>query len=145
MAGTHQSPRQRRRAVHVRVLIVSKPLQIRVLNPVGPDMKFRARQVATSAIATDAAHALRRHAEAMEASMAAPVRAAAMGGDMTAPRGTVRITASVIMGASVLPGNVNANAHTKVLKPSWKMRGGVISCARITAAMTIRIALGEAG
>ena len=55
-------------------------------------------------IATDAAHALRPHAEAMEASMAAPVRAAAMGGDMTAPRGTVRITASVIMGATVLPG-----------------------------------------
>ena len=104
MAGTHQSPRQRRRAVHVRVLIVSKPLQIRVLNLVGPDMKFRARQVTTSAIATDAAHALCPHAEAMEASMAALVRAAAMGGDMTAPRGTLRITASEIMGASVLPG-----------------------------------------
>ena len=54
-------------------------------------------------IATDAALALRPHAEAMEASMAAIVRAAAMGGDANAPRGTVRITASEIMGATVLP------------------------------------------
>lgn len=54
-------------------------------------------------IATDAAQALRPHAEAMEVSMAALVRAAAIGGDATTPRGTVRITASEIMGATVLP------------------------------------------
>lgn len=35
--------------------------------------------------------------------MAALVRAAAMGGDAATPRGTVRITASEIMGASILP------------------------------------------
>jgi DNA-binding transcriptional LysR family regulator len=55
-------------------------------------------------IATEAALALRPHAEAMEASMAALVRTASMSGDKTAPRGTVRITASEIMGATVLPG-----------------------------------------
>jgi DNA-binding transcriptional LysR family regulator len=54
-------------------------------------------------IATEAALALRPHAEAMEASMAALVRTASMSGDKTAPRGTVRITASEIMGATVLP------------------------------------------
>jgi DNA-binding transcriptional LysR family regulator len=54
-------------------------------------------------IATEAAITLRVHAEAMEAAMAALVRASEMGGDKMAPRGTVRITASEIMGFAVLP------------------------------------------
>jgi DNA-binding transcriptional LysR family regulator len=54
-------------------------------------------------IATEAARALRPHAEAMEATMAALLRTASMSGDKTAPRGTVRVTASEIMGATVLP------------------------------------------
>jgi DNA-binding transcriptional LysR family regulator len=55
-------------------------------------------------LATEAALTLQAHAEAMEAAMAALVRASELGGDRTAPRGTVRITASEIMGVSVLPG-----------------------------------------
>jgi DNA-binding transcriptional LysR family regulator len=55
-------------------------------------------------IATEAASALLLHAEAMEASMAALIRAAESGGDKAAPRGTVRITASEMMGTAVLPG-----------------------------------------
>jgi DNA-binding transcriptional LysR family regulator len=54
-------------------------------------------------IATEAANALLSHAEAMEASMAALIRAAESGGDETAPRGTVRITASEMIGTAVLP------------------------------------------
>jgi DNA-binding transcriptional LysR family regulator len=54
-------------------------------------------------IATEAATALTAHAEAMEAAMAALVRASELGGDKIAPRGTVRITSSEIMGVAVLP------------------------------------------
>jgi DNA-binding transcriptional LysR family regulator len=54
-------------------------------------------------IATEAANTLFLHAEAMEASMAALIRAAEAGGDKAAPRGTVRITASEMMGTAVLP------------------------------------------
>jgi DNA-binding transcriptional LysR family regulator len=54
-------------------------------------------------IPTEAARSLRAHAEAMEASMAALIRAAEAGGDAAAPRGTVRITASEVMGTAVLP------------------------------------------
>jgi DNA-binding transcriptional LysR family regulator len=54
-------------------------------------------------IATQAAIELQVHAEAMEAAMAALVRASELGGDKAAPRGTVRITASEIMGVAVLP------------------------------------------
>lgn len=58
---------------------------------------------ASGLIPTEAARSLQAHAEAMEASMAALIRAAEMGGDAEAPRGTVRITASEIMGTAVLP------------------------------------------
>jgi DNA-binding transcriptional LysR family regulator len=54
-------------------------------------------------IPTAAAVALQPHAEAMEGAMAALVRASESGGDKTAPRGTVRITSSEIMGSLVLP------------------------------------------
>ncbi|MBC8792005.1 MAG: LysR family transcriptional regulator [Tagaea sp. CACIAM 22H2] len=54
-------------------------------------------------IPTEAAHALQPHAEAMETAFAALRRAATFGGDGTAPRGTIRISASEIMGTFVLP------------------------------------------
>lgn len=54
-------------------------------------------------IPTEAAQALLPHAEAMEASMAALIRAGEMGGDAKAPRGTVRITASEAMGQYIVP------------------------------------------
>ncbi len=54
-------------------------------------------------IPTAAAVALQPHAEAMEGAMAALVRASESGGDKSAPRGTVRITSSEIMGSLVLP------------------------------------------
>ena len=54
-------------------------------------------------IPTDTARTLLAHAEAMEASMAALIRAAETGGDAAAPRGTVRITASEVMGTAILP------------------------------------------
>jgi DNA-binding transcriptional LysR family regulator len=52
---------------------------------------------------TPAAQELVGHAEAMESAFAALVRAASAGGDRTKPRGTVRISASEIMGTMVLP------------------------------------------
>ncbi len=57
---------------------------------------------------TDAALALLPHAEAMETAMAALVRAARLGGDDASPRGTIRITASEIMGTLVLPSILSA-------------------------------------
>jgi DNA-binding transcriptional LysR family regulator len=54
-------------------------------------------------IPTEAATTLQTHAETMEAAMAALMRASELGGDRTAPRGTVRITASEVMGVAVLP------------------------------------------
>jgi DNA-binding transcriptional LysR family regulator len=54
-------------------------------------------------VPTEAARALLVHAEGMEASMASLVRTASLGNDRTAPSGTVRISASEIMGQSVLP------------------------------------------
>jgi DNA-binding transcriptional LysR family regulator len=54
-------------------------------------------------IATEAAIGLQVHAEAMEAAMAALIRTSERGSNSAAPRGTVRITASEIMGVSVLP------------------------------------------
>lgn len=58
-------------------------------------------------VATQAAMALRSHAEAMEAAMAALVRTSERNSDHTAPCGTVRITASEIIGVSVLPAMLN--------------------------------------
>ncbi len=52
---------------------------------------------------TEAARALLPHAEAMETAFGALVRAAKAGGDAEKPRGTVRISASEIMGTFVLP------------------------------------------
>lgn len=52
---------------------------------------------------TDPAKSLVVHAEAMETAFASLVRAASQGGDITNPRGTVRITASDIMGTFALP------------------------------------------
>ena len=52
---------------------------------------------------TPAAQDLVKHAEAMESAFASLVRAASAGGDRTKPRGTVRISASEIMGTMVLP------------------------------------------
>ena len=54
-------------------------------------------------VPTEAARGLVTHAEAMEAALAALVRAASAGGDAAEPRGTVRIAASEIMGTFVLP------------------------------------------
>ncbi len=54
-------------------------------------------------LATPSALALQPHAEAMETSFAALKRTATLGGDNSAPRGTVRISASEIMGTFVLP------------------------------------------
>ncbi len=52
---------------------------------------------------TDAARSLLPHAEAMETAFAALKRAATLGQDVENPRGTVRISASEIMGTFVLP------------------------------------------
>jgi DNA-binding transcriptional LysR family regulator len=52
---------------------------------------------------TPAAQDLVKHAEAMESAFASLVRAASAGGDRTKPRGTVRISASEVMGTMVLP------------------------------------------
>jgi DNA-binding transcriptional LysR family regulator len=52
---------------------------------------------------TQTALALAPSAEAMEAALASLIRAAETGGDATAPKGTVRITASEVMGLAVLP------------------------------------------
>lgn len=52
---------------------------------------------------TEAARSLVPHAEAMESAFDALVRAASAGGDAAQPRGTVRISASEIMGTLVLP------------------------------------------
>ena len=52
---------------------------------------------------TQAALPLLPHAEAMETAFAALKRAATLGGDVESPRGTVRISASEIMGTFVLP------------------------------------------
>jgi DNA-binding transcriptional LysR family regulator len=54
-------------------------------------------------IPTDAARSLLPHAEAMESAFAALKRAASLGGDPDRPRGTVRISASEVMGTFVLP------------------------------------------
>ncbi len=54
-------------------------------------------------IPTDAARSLQPHAEAMESAFAALKRAATLGGDTERPRGTVRISASEVMGTFVLP------------------------------------------
>jgi DNA-binding transcriptional LysR family regulator len=54
-------------------------------------------------IPTEAAMGLIPHAEAMEAAMAALVRASEAGGDAAAPEGTVRIATSEIMGVAVVP------------------------------------------
>jgi DNA-binding transcriptional LysR family regulator len=54
-------------------------------------------------IPTEAAQSLVPHAEAMEGAMAALVRNASAGGDMASPRGTVRVTASEVMGTMALP------------------------------------------
>lgn len=54
-------------------------------------------------IPTEVAAGLVPHAEAMETAFAALVRAAAAGGDAAQPRGTVRISASEVMGTFVLP------------------------------------------
>lgn len=54
-------------------------------------------------IPTEAARSLMPAAEAMESAMASLIRAAEAGGDAAAPRGTVRITASEVMGLAVLP------------------------------------------
>jgi DNA-binding transcriptional LysR family regulator len=54
-------------------------------------------------IPTDAARSLQPHAEAMESAFAALKRAATLGGDADRPRGTVRISASEVMGTFVLP------------------------------------------
>lgn len=52
---------------------------------------------------TEQALALLAHAEAMEIAFAALVRAASAGGDAAQPQGTVRISASEVMGTFVLP------------------------------------------
>ncbi len=52
---------------------------------------------------TDAARSLQPHAEAMESAFAALKRAATLAGDTERPRGTVRISASEVMGTFVLP------------------------------------------
>ncbi len=52
----------------------------------------------TGLIPTQSSHELLVHAEAMETAMAAMVRASNSGGDGSSPEGTVRITASEIMG-----------------------------------------------
>lgn len=52
---------------------------------------------------TDAARSLLLHAETMEAAFAALKRAATLGGNVENPRGTVRISASEVMGTFVLP------------------------------------------
>ncbi|MBC8130993.1 MAG: LysR family transcriptional regulator, partial [Rhizobiaceae bacterium] len=62
-------------------------------------------------IPTEAAGPIAVHAEAMEVSMAALVRASQAGGDATSPRGTVRISASEIMGLVVLPPLLTALRH----------------------------------
>ncbi|MCZ8375856.1 MAG: LysR family transcriptional regulator [Beijerinckiaceae bacterium] len=54
-------------------------------------------------VPTEAALGLVPHAEAMESAFAALKRAATTGGDFRQPRGTVRISASEIMGTFVLP------------------------------------------
>ncbi len=54
-------------------------------------------------IPTDAARSLLPHAEAMESAFAALKRAATLDGDIAQPRGTVRISASEVMGTFVLP------------------------------------------
>lgn len=54
-------------------------------------------------VPTEAARSLVPHAEAMEAAFDALVRAASAGGDAAQPRGTVRVSASEIMGTLVLP------------------------------------------
>jgi DNA-binding transcriptional LysR family regulator len=54
-------------------------------------------------LATEAARQLVPHAEAMEAAFAALKRAATPGGDGQSLRGTIRISASEIMGTFVLP------------------------------------------
>ncbi len=54
-------------------------------------------------IPTDAAQSLLPHAEAMESAFAALKRAATLDGDIAQPRGTVRISASEVMGTFVLP------------------------------------------
>jgi DNA-binding transcriptional LysR family regulator len=54
-------------------------------------------------VPTEAARALLPHAEAMETAFAALKRAATLGGDADRPRGTVRISASEVMGTFVLP------------------------------------------
>ncbi|MCZ8183987.1 MAG: LysR family transcriptional regulator [Beijerinckiaceae bacterium] len=54
-------------------------------------------------VPTEAARSLVPHAEAMETAFAALKRAATTGGDARQPRGTVRISASEIMGTFVLP------------------------------------------
>jgi DNA-binding transcriptional LysR family regulator len=54
-------------------------------------------------IPTEVALGLVSHAETMEASLAALIRTASAGEDRSAPRGTVRITASEIVGTCVLP------------------------------------------
>jgi DNA-binding transcriptional LysR family regulator len=57
----------------------------------------------TGLIPTQAALGLMQHAESMEMAMAALVRASEAGGDAIAPRGTVRITTSEIMGLYAVP------------------------------------------
>jgi DNA-binding transcriptional LysR family regulator len=54
-------------------------------------------------IPTEAAHSIVVHAEGMEMAFASLVRVARAGGDAEKPRGTVRDSASEIMGTNVLP------------------------------------------
>ena len=54
-------------------------------------------------IPTDAARTLVSHAETMESAMAALERTASSGNDIQSPSGTVRISASEIMGVAALP------------------------------------------
>jgi DNA-binding transcriptional LysR family regulator len=59
---------------------------------------------ASGLVPTQIAQSLVPHAEVMETSFAALLRAADTGGDVEQPTGTVRISASEIMGTFVLPG-----------------------------------------
>jgi DNA-binding transcriptional LysR family regulator len=55
-------------------------------------------------VPTEVAEGLVSHAETMETAFEALLRAAGTGGDPTQPKGTVRISASEVMGTFVLPG-----------------------------------------
>ncbi|MCX7326035.1 MAG: LysR family transcriptional regulator [Hyphomicrobiales bacterium] len=65
----------------------------------------------TGLIPTDTARSLFPSAEAMESAMASLIRTAEAGGDAAAPHGTVRITASEVMGLVVLPAILASIRH----------------------------------